>query len=193
MSNETDKNVNRRRFLRDSLGAAVMMGCFTKAELREALAQAKLTGKLVLTQDNLNKHIAFSAAAPPRSRNFQAFARQVHEFKLDPMGYITKHFHLTPAQQAEIEGSFNAEAIQKLTAFLDRAVKEKFPIKVIILRNPPHSPSESRMENLSPVQSRATYASLSFRRPLEMEYGVKVFGGTQGAGVEGHVTAHSSK
>ena len=152
------EELSRRKFLQSSLGAVVAVGCFTRAELREALAQAKVTGKQFkpFTATAVNEHIAFSATSPRASRNFPVFVKQVTDFKRDPIDYLTKHFDVLPSQLESLKESFDPHTVKMLTDFLDWSVRERKPIKVIVVDR-----SERRSENLSPLQSRARYASFS--------------------------------
>jgi hypothetical protein len=133
MSKETRDGFSRREFLKTGAGVAVGVGCFTRAELKEALAQAKVTGKPLLTEANINSHIAFSATAAPERRDHQAFAEQVREFKRDSKGYITKHFYATPNQLKEFE-SLGRNTMNELYEALDRCVRERLPFQVRILQ-----------------------------------------------------------
>jgi hypothetical protein len=161
MSIETEKGFTRRKFLKSSLGAAVAVACFTRAELREALAQAKATGKPFkpFTAAAVNEHIAFCATSPRRSRNFPAFVKQVQEFKRGPIDYLTKHFDVMPSQLESLMESFDPHTVKMLTDFLDWAVRERKPIKVIVVDR-----SERRSENASPLRSRVRYASFSTKQ-----------------------------
>jgi hypothetical protein len=157
MSIETEKGFTRRKFLKSSLGAAVAVGCFTRAELREALAQAKVAGKPLLDAANINRHIA---------QNSSALKSRVAEFKASPIAYLTKHFYVRPNQLGALEELFDSDTIGNLKAFLDKRVQDKKPFRVTITRKAP----ERGSTNSSPLQSRVVYASLSFEKRIEMKY-----------------------
>ena len=157
MSNDTEKEISRRKFLKTSVGAAVMIGCFTKAELREALAQAKVAGKPLLTAPNINLHI---------TRSLPTLHTHIAEFRHGPIAYLTAYFYIKPSQREVLAELFDVETINNLCGFLEKRAQDRKPFKVVITRRPPQLAGSDS----SDLQSRVAYASFSFEKRADVKY-----------------------
>jgi hypothetical protein len=95
MSKNKKTKLARRQFLKDgSLATATIgLGFFSFGAWRTALAQARQTGKPLLTEQNLN------ALIPKDSAAFKRFAGEV---KRDLPGFLRGRFTLTAAQESEL-------------------------------------------------------------------------------------------
>ena len=87
------KDLSRRTFLVSGLTTLVVGGAL-RSSLREALAEARVTGKPLLTIGNLNKLFADGA-------NNKALAAEVVQ---SGKGFITSRFTLTAIQARSIKG-----------------------------------------------------------------------------------------
>jgi TAT (twin-arginine translocation) pathway-exported protein len=131
------KNLNRRQFLKTSAGLAVAAGCFSSIGLRQAIAEARRTGKPVLTPARVESNIP-----APTSPEFH---QHIAACKENPRAYLEQTFHLTRAQQRAID-SLSPDDRQKLNAALDTAEQRKLPIRI------QHVPSPQRFSVQPQVQ-----------------------------------------
>jgi hypothetical protein len=158
MKKETEDRLTRRKFLKTSVGAAAMIGCFTKAELREALAEANAAGKPLLNGANINLHI---------NHSMPTLQSHVADFKHDPLGYLEKYFYIRPSQRAFLAELFDSETLASLKAFLDKRAQDKKTFKVTLTHK---EPNLSSTMDPSPLRSRIAYASLSLEKRADVKY-----------------------
>jgi hypothetical protein len=116
----------RRQFLKDSglATAALGIGFFSFGDWRKAFAQARVTGRPVLTEQTLNTFI-------PKDR--ATFKRLAAEAKRDLPSFVRSRFSLTAAQEREIDGLTQVEQNQIRKA-IEMAEKEGVPLRVNIRR-----------------------------------------------------------
>jgi hypothetical protein len=86
-----NQEINRRDFIR---GGAMTMFCLSFG-LKEALANAKLTGKPVLTEESINALLAREAEA----KNLKSV---ITKFSSSPLTWITNNFSITELQKKAI-------------------------------------------------------------------------------------------
>ena len=109
--------VNRRRFVRNSVGTLFAARYFGASDLFAR-------GKPTLTDESVNKH--FTALR----RSKEQFDRGVSEAKRNLAGYLEKHFNLTPEQVENIRG-LPREDMVELRRGLDQAVNDNLSIKLM--------------------------------------------------------------
>ena len=149
MRKRNQDEFSRRDFLKNSAGAAAIIGCFTRSGLRDALAQAGKAGKPLLTEANLNAHI-------PPIGDLPAFRAWVAEVKQDVKGYLDKHFHITSEQRDEIDEVLDPRTARQIGEGLDRCVRERKPVKVVIITHR----ADGTVQPASPLKGRLAYASM---------------------------------
>lgn len=117
MKNQDEKNVARRDFIKTSAAgtAGVIIGLSSLSSgLKEAVAQARLTGKPLLTEEALNRVLS-TGGANERS-NVPALA----EAKRDVKGFIRNRFTLTRAQDEQLE-LLSGERLKAINGLLQSA------------------------------------------------------------------------
>ena len=126
MKKEKKTKLARRQFLKDTglTTAALGVGYFSFGAWRQAFAQARVTGRPVLTEQTLNTFI-------PKERT--TFKRLAAEAKRDLPAFVRSRFSLTAAQEREIDNLTPAEQSQIKKA-IDLAEKEGVPLQVKIRR-----------------------------------------------------------
>ncbi|HZS44940.1 MAG TPA: twin-arginine translocation signal domain-containing protein [Blastocatellia bacterium] len=160
MGKKTEKEVNRRDFLKTGAGAAAALTCFTSVGLRKALAQARAEGKPLLTENNVNLHI--SEASP------QILVQRAAEFKRDGKSYLIKYFHATDEQKREIM-SMTPEELRMINEAVQKCAAEHKPIKIKIIPHP-GGPVERRGEFQSFTATKVSYEPMLLPR-VKIEFG----------------------
>lgn len=151
MSKEKKTELARRAFLKDSAlaTAAIGVGYFSFGAWRKAFAQAKKTGKLVLTEQNLNSIIPKD---PSVLKRFSVGARR------DVRLFVRSRFSLTEEQEREIESLTAADQKQVVKA-LDIAEKKRVPLSVRITGKARSGLSQPGQSGLTPVSFTNSPAS----------------------------------
>jgi len=107
---------DRRAFIDSAAKAALAAGCFASVGMRQALAQAKLAGKPLLTAQTV------TALLPPPGPQLQ---QHIAEMKVNLVAYLQKYFYLTDAQARK------GQAVQvQLNEALDKAAQQNLAIQV---------------------------------------------------------------
>lgn len=117
--------MKRREFLVGGATAVVGLTCLSK-NLRAALAQARLSGKPLLTEGNLNELIKSNPLSTPKGQ--QVFAEAGSNLE----AFTARHFYLTEEQRREL-ATISAEDRRKLAAAIEQARKEGKQLKVRII------------------------------------------------------------
>jgi hypothetical protein len=163
MSESRKNGFGRREFLKKSAGTAAIVGCFSRAGLRAALAQAKQAAKPLLTEANINAHI-------PPVKDLTAFRAWADEVKQDPKAYLDNHFHITLEQREEIDAALDRRTVRQISEGLDRCVRERKPVRVTIIAR--------RAERAFPpaplLRNRLGYASM-LKPKLDIHIGADGF------------------
>ena len=107
MNDKDEKRIDRREFMKSGATGAIVGISSLRLGLKVARAQAKQTGKPVLTDRAVNN--LFSSGA--KSSELAA------EAKLDVSGFIKRRFTLTSVQEAQLE-SLSAEELDAIRANL---------------------------------------------------------------------------
>ncbi len=108
MKKKEKNQTDRRSFIKG--GAFGLIGAFClSAGLKEAIANAKATGKPLLTQDSLNN--LFAEATSKKNIN-----KVVKEILKDPVSWLIKNFSVTDIQKNAIKSisSSNWESIKRI-------------------------------------------------------------------------------
>jgi hypothetical protein len=117
--------MKRREFLVGGATAVVGLTCLSR-NLRAALAQARLSGKPLLTEGNLNEFIKSNPLSTPKGQ--QVFAEAGSRLE----AFATRHFYLTEEQRREL-ATISAEDRRKLAGAIEQARKEGKQLKVRIV------------------------------------------------------------
>lgn len=119
--------MKRREFLVVSGAAAVGLTCLG-TNLKAALAAARLAGKPLLTEANINAFIeAHPMSAPKGQAVFSEAATNLGAF-------VNKYFYITAEQRSEL-ATISAADRKKLAQAIERARKEGMQLKVRIVNN----------------------------------------------------------
>ena len=113
MNNNNDNKMDRRKFMNNATGAIIGLSALGLG-LKETLAQARLTGKPMLTEESLNG--IFSAS------NQRSATSALAEAKQDVKGFIRKKFTLTPSQEKGLD-SLSKSQLDSMTSLCDAAEK----------------------------------------------------------------------
>lgn len=119
--------MKRREFLVVSGAAAVGLTCLG-TNLKAALAAARLAGKPLLTEANINAFIQANPLSTPKGQ--QVFAGAASNLS----AFATKHFYLTAEQSSEL-ATISAGDRRKLADAIERARNEGMQLKVRIVNN----------------------------------------------------------
>lgn len=118
---EKSNDLNRRQFLKQTAGIAVVAGLFSPYLLPEALAAARKSGKPLLTPQDFERSIP--QPGTPEFHQHIAAAKQ------NLRAYFEQNFYLTQQQRDAIDGLSAADR-EKLNQALDTAEKRKLKIRV---------------------------------------------------------------
>jgi len=154
------KGISRRRLI---MGATIGLGCFKLGGLKEALAQVKVTGKPILTEQNLNAIIKNAYQNKDRT----LYMRLAQEAKADIKSFLQKYFTLTNAQ-SEVLQSLSKENISKLNKALDEVITKRAILTTQIVGTPQKGKGAS-VEFSSTVSSEP-----GGKTPIKVEGSVKV-------------------
>jgi len=116
--NNNKTAVARRVFLKNGAVAAAgaVIGLSSLGAVKEALAQAKLTGKPLLTESALNS--VFSTGGANERSRMAALA----EARQDVKRFIRNRFTLTPAQERQLD-SLSTQRLESINRLLETAEK----------------------------------------------------------------------
>jgi len=123
--NEAKKRVNRRQFLKRAGVVTISgMGCLAFGNVRDAIRQARATGKPLLTDAALNKFIKDNIG------NWAKYQEMARQAKTDLASFLNKYFTLTKTQSDAIKvlGNENLKAIVK---GIDGSMKYKTPLGIV--------------------------------------------------------------
>ena len=150
MNNKDERKIDRRGFMISSAsGAIVGLSCLSIG-LKEALAQARQTGKPLLTEESLNNLFTVGG-----SNERSMVAARIVEAKQDVKGFIRSRFTLTPAQEAKLE-SLSAEQLETIRRLLESAEKTGTTLKVSFGR-PVEDPRQTSRKKDCPVTFNFTF------------------------------------
>ncbi len=127
MNNEGAKKVARREFMKSGAAgaAAAVVGLSAlSGGLKEALAQARETGKPLLTEEALN-----SLFLPSGSNKRSDASRLAAEAKRDVKGFVRSRFTLTRPQEEMLE-SLSEEQLETIRRQLDVAERPGTSLRV---------------------------------------------------------------
>ncbi|MEK6304482.1 MAG: hypothetical protein AABO41_27655 [Acidobacteriota bacterium] len=108
MNDKDEKKIDRREFMKSGATGAIVGLSVLKLGLKEARAQAKQTGRPLLTDRAVNSLFLRSGA---KSAELAAEARR------DVKGFVKRNFTLNSAQEQQLE-SLSAEEIEAINANL---------------------------------------------------------------------------
>ena len=151
--------MKRREFLFVGATAAVGLTCLGK-NLKAALAEARLAGKPLLTEANLNAFITANPLSTPKGQ--QVFAEAGSNLE----AFAVRHFYLTPEQRREL-ATISAEDRRKLAGAIEQARREGKQLRVRIT-----SSSRASLDSQS-------YSEADHSMPLSkivIHIGVEIFG-----------------
>ncbi len=113
MKSNNESELDRRKFLTTTTAAVIGAGCFSVG-LREAIADAAATGKILLTVDNLNRLFRQKHEAG----QIRSLAREIRR---DIIGWLKRECSLTPIQERRIAAFTNKDwdRIKEVFAFVE--------------------------------------------------------------------------
>ena len=149
MSEDFETGISRRRFLQQTVTAAAATTCLT-GKMREVLAQAKATGKPILTAANINK---IAPPTMPKGAALQKYLALVKTIKADPVAYFTENYTLTPQQLQKLKSIQPSQ----VSALLDQSVSNHYQPQVIIQTAQSNTKPKARMDKGSEFTFTSTF------------------------------------
>lgn len=113
MKSNNESELDRRKFLTTTTAAVIGAGCFSVG-LKEAIADAAATGRILLTVDNLNRLFRQKHEAG----EIRSLAREIRR---DTIGWLRSKCSLTPIQERRIAAFTNKDwdRIKEVFAFVE--------------------------------------------------------------------------
>ena len=135
MSQDSENDISRRRFLKQAALTAAAATCFGDS-LREAVAQARQSGKPLLTAKNIN---ALIPTAAPTGAAKATYQQMINAIKANPVEYFTTNFTVTPAQKTQLENMPKAQIQAALTQALQKQYRPHLAVMPLANPNKPHA------------------------------------------------------
>ena len=126
MGRKKEVGISRRKFLGNATKTTVVIAGCLKIGLRDALAQAKLTGKPVATEKNLNNFVEEA------TRSKGSYAKLVGEASADLRGFMAKNFTFTPEYEKNFKAMSDKE-IEEIQNVIAQSIKEESIVRIWFL------------------------------------------------------------
>jgi hypothetical protein len=123
-------------------GTCAFVGCLTFGDVKEALAQARRTGKPILTDRNFNAFVIEQAQVVGtrkdkhirlKFRDWENYQKLALEARSDFPGFVARHFTLTRKQQQALK-TLSREDLKSIRSTIDYTLRKR---EIVFIRFEP--------------------------------------------------------